>query len=164
MSESGLVHWEDHAFALDLDEESRDRLARRVVAKLAAKRATYAPLVRPSDVTDRVVIVVDDGIATGATMGVALAAARARHPERLVVATPVASSQALERLGPLADDIVALSVPKTFFSISQFYEDFAQVSDDDVIRILNESRKKRPQQEANARGRPAGGGHVESPP
>lgn len=163
VSETGLVRWEEYVADLGIEKEEMDRLYREAREALAAKRAMYAPLVRPSDIRGRIVIVVDDGIATGATMCVAVEAVRAQRPERIIVATPVASAHALSRLENLADDVVVLDVPKTFFAVSQFYEDFTQVTDDDVTRILNESRKKRPLQEARKRGR-TGPERIESPP
>jgi predicted phosphoribosyltransferase len=85
-------------------------------------------------------IVVDDGIATGATAEAALRSVRQRKPQRLVLATPVASPEAIERLGAHADEIVCLSAPGFFGSIGGFYRDFAQLEDDEVIDLLQRSR------------------------
>lgn len=152
VSETGLVHWEDHAFHSGFDRDQLDQLARAAVVSLVRRRSDYAPLVRQSSVEGRVVIIVDDGIATGATISVAIEAVRARNPKRLLVATPVASSQAVQKLQSLVDELIVLHVPKNFLAVSQFYDHFDQVSDGDVTRILNESRKKRPMQEAFSRG------------
>jgi predicted phosphoribosyltransferase len=87
----------------------------------------------------RTVIVVDDGMATGATMIAALESVRQKRPSRLVCAVPVASAEALAAIRPLADDVVCLSVPDDFEGVGQFYRDFAQVTDDEVIKCLQAS-------------------------
>ena len=100
----------------------------------------YRPMRPPVPVRGRLVIVVDDGLATGATMLAALTAVRRARPARLVCAVPVASSEALRRVQPLADETVCLSVPPLFQTVGQFYEDFPQVSDDEVAQWLNQRR------------------------
>ncbi|MFD2271920.1 phosphoribosyltransferase family protein [Undibacterium arcticum] len=81
-------------------------------------------------------IVVDDGLATGATMVAALHAVRARQPATLICAVPVASIESLDIIRPLADDVVCLLASANFNAVGQFYRDFPQVSDDAVIQIL----------------------------
>lgn len=84
----------------------------------------------------RTVIIVDDGLATGATMRAAVTAVRAESPAQVVVAVPVAPADAVARLWRLADEVVVLSVPDPFFSVGAWYDDFTQVSDDEVREIL----------------------------
>jgi putative phosphoribosyl transferase len=84
----------------------------------------------------RAAIVVDDGIATGATMEVALHATRRADPKRLVLATPVAPRDTIERLCAQADEIVCLATPRLFDAIGSFYEDFRQLSDEEVVDLL----------------------------
>ena len=86
----------------------------------------------------RVVIVVDDGLATGATMLAALTAVRRLRPARLVCAVPVASAEALALVRPLADETVCLSVPAWFQAVGQFYAHFPQVSDQEVAQCLQQ--------------------------
>lgn len=96
---------------------------------------------RPSvDVAGRTAIVVDDGIATGATMKVALRATRRRKPARLVLAVPVAPSHTLEELRQEADDAICLDTPVEFFAVSQFYRRFPQLRDEEVTVLLDRAR------------------------
>jgi predicted phosphoribosyltransferase len=82
---------------------------------------------------------VDDGIATGSTMTAALRAVRARKPKKLVGAVAVASPQAARAMLHEADAMVCLNVPAEFYAVGQFFVDFSQVTDEDVIAILRES-------------------------
>ena len=84
----------------------------------------------------RFAIVVDDGIATGATVRAALRATRTRKPKRLVLATPVAPNDTLRELKPEVDEIVCLESHEFFGSIGAYYDDFSQVSDDEVVALL----------------------------
>ena len=93
---------------------------------------------RPSlDLEGQCVVIVDDGIATGATVRAAVAAARSHAPERVVVATPVASVQAVEMLDQLADDVVVCSSPSPFGAVGSWYLDFRQTTDDEVRDCLD---------------------------
>jgi predicted phosphoribosyltransferase len=91
---------------------------------------------RPAEpIEGRVAIIVDDGIATGATMRAACAIARARRASRVVVAVPVASAEALAELGD-ADEVVCLCTPPNFMAVGMHYIDFGQTSEDEVVRLL----------------------------
>lgn len=90
---------------------------------------------------NRVVIIVDDGVATGATTLSALHEVRHFKPAKIVIAAPVASRDAAMRLRQEADEVVILDEPLDFYAVGQFYDDFRQVSDDEVIDILEEFKK-----------------------
>lgn len=108
----------------------------RQIALLRERRERYTPLRHAIDPAGRIVIVVDDGLATGATMTAALHAVRARHPARLVCAVPVAAPDSLARVEGLADEVVCLHAPEDFSAVGQFYGRFDQVDDEEVGAIL----------------------------
>jgi len=85
---------------------------------------------------DHTAIVVDDGIATGSTMIVALRATRAMSPSRLIAAVPLAPADGVRRLGLEADEVYCLLAPEIFYAVGQFYDDFGQTTDDEVVQLL----------------------------
>jgi putative phosphoribosyl transferase len=95
------------------------------------------------DFTDRDVIVVDDGIATGSTMKAALASVKNRHARTVTAAIPVGPPSAIDALKLQADRVVCLFTPESFYAIGEFYDDFAQTSDDEVIYLLKRNRERR---------------------
>ncbi|HEU4909825.1 MAG TPA: phosphoribosyltransferase family protein, partial [Propionibacteriaceae bacterium] len=90
------------------------------------------------DVADATVILVDDGLATGSTMLAAVGAVRGLSPAAVVVAVPVGARQAVQALGAVADLVVCLSSPEPFIAVGGAYEDFRQLSDEEVVAILSE--------------------------
>ncbi|WP_330997029.1 phosphoribosyltransferase family protein [Burkholderia stagnalis] len=103
---------------------------------LAARRTHYARFRRPVVRENRITIVVDDGIATGATMIAALRAARMGRPRLLVCAVPVACARGLDEVRPYADEVVCIEQSDEAFSVGAFYRSFSQVDDDEAIAIL----------------------------
>ena len=150
VDETGWTYLGDYAEA---SGASASYLEREVAAQLATmrqRRALYTPARAPFDPTGRVVIVVDDGLATGATMLTALHAMRDKGARHLVCAVPVASPDAIETVRPLADEVVCLHAPMGFFAISEFYRSFSQVTDDEVVAILRGAPRRGPALPASA--------------
>jgi putative phosphoribosyl transferase len=120
-----------------LDAQDMQALADGQLPEIRRRRALYLAG-RPSvTLTGRTAIVVDDGIATGATMRAALCAVRRQSPARIIVAVPVAASESLISLGAEADEIICLSHPGAFIAVGAHYDAFPQISDDEVVHMLN---------------------------
>ncbi len=113
--------------------------ADRELAEIERRRRVYLAGRQRIPLQDRVVVVVDDGIATGTTVKAALAAIRRKRPRRIVLATPVAAAEALDDLLPLADEILCLETPRPFHALSFFYRDFHQLTDAEVVRLLEDA-------------------------
>ena len=112
------------------------------LAILRERRASYTPARSAIDPRDRTVFVVDDGVATGATMAAALRALRERGPERLIAAAGVAAIEAVERLIRLADQVVVLEIPVELDAVSLWFRQFPQVSDAEVVALLRAAEKR----------------------
>jgi predicted phosphoribosyltransferase len=139
IDESGWVYVAPHAREAGADEVYLARERETQLALLRQRRAQYTPARAPIDPAARVAIVIDDGLATGATMIAALHSVRAKQPRRLVCAVPVAAPQSLDAVAPYADEVVCLQAPAEFYAVGQFYRSFAQVEDETVIAALAQS-------------------------
>ncbi|HSN22520.1 MAG TPA: phosphoribosyltransferase family protein [Usitatibacter sp.] len=136
IDEGGWSYIADYAAGAGADEAYLEREKREQLEILQRRRASYTPGRKPLPLEGRVAIVVDDGLATGATMVAALHSVAARKPRKLVCAVPVASREALGKIAPYADEIVCLETPEDFHAVGQFYEDFPQLGDAEVAQIL----------------------------
>lgn len=125
--------------ALGLSEDEVRKRAKREVEEIERRRRVYLGGRERVAVRGRTVLVIDDGIATGATMRAALRAIRRREPSRLVLAVPVAPPETVELLRPEVDEVVCLATPSPFGAIGAFYADFRQVEDDEVRDLLDRS-------------------------
>jgi predicted phosphoribosyltransferase len=138
IDETGWSYIAEHAAQAGADAPYLEQEKQRQLEILRKRRALYTPKREPIEAKGRVVIVVDDGLATGATMIAALHAARAKEPQRLVCAVPVAAPDSLDRVQAYADDIVCLDAPLEFHAVAQFYGEFHQVEDEEVVALLNQ--------------------------
>lgn len=126
--------------ALGVTDDYLDAAKARALLEIERRRAVYLGGQAPEDIRGRVAIVVDDGIATGATMLAALRATRRRGPARLVMAVPVAAPETLRRLGADVDEIVCVHMPEALRAVGYFYHDFSQLEDQEVIDLLAANR------------------------
>ena len=129
---------------LGLNEDYIAAAAARELAAIEQRRRAYAGLRPGIEPGGRTVIVVDDGVATGMTMQAALRQVRRRGPRGLIAAAPVASREAAAMLRREADQVVCLGTPRRFGSVGSFYRTFGQVSDEDVVALLQEARTRLP--------------------
>jgi len=120
----------------DISTQDFDEICETECAEIERRRKRYLGNRVRSEVNGRVAIIIDDGIATGATTLAAIKAVRMRKPKELVLAVPVAPLDTIKKLHAEADAIVCLDTPREFGAIGYFYRDFPQVSDDEVIALL----------------------------
>ena len=131
---------------IDQKVTNTDKVNREVIRAIAAKTKAelrwraccyrkYRPMLK---IRGRIVILVDDGIATGFTMHAAVKVLQKHQPKKIIIATPVASRAALQQLKSLVDDIVCLNTPKSFYAVGFWYEDFRQITDQEVCELLSQ--------------------------
>jgi putative phosphoribosyl transferase len=123
---------------LGVDTRVVDGVAERESVELARREAAYRADRSPLDVHGRTVVLIDDGIATGSTMLAAIAALRRGEPSRIVAAAPVGSGEACFAMQRAADEVICAMTPEPFFGVGRWYDDFSQVDDDEVRRVLRE--------------------------
>lgn len=139
IDESGWAYLSEHAIDAGADATYIEREKQAQLETLRARRRAYTPARPAVDAAGRNAIVIDDGLATGATMIAALHAVRARKPARLVCAVPVAAPDSLERVRAYADETVCLHAPAGFYAVGEFYATFPQVDDERVIELLEQT-------------------------
>jgi putative phosphoribosyl transferase len=125
---------------LDVTPEYLEQAKAAALREIERRRRAWLGHRPPVEIAGCTAIIVDDGIATGATIKVALRATRRRKPARLVLAVPVAPPHVIEELWLDADEVVCLEMPKDFFAVGQFYRRFLQLRDEEVIRLLERAR------------------------
>ena len=130
---------DDLVAAFGLDAGARASLVRDQMRVIEERRARFGMGASPAPVQGRAVIVVDDGLATGATAKAALRAMRARGPSELILAVPVAPPETLDGMQGEADKVICLETPAFFMGVGNFYENFRQTSDDEVAALLGNS-------------------------
>jgi putative phosphoribosyl transferase len=141
IAEEGPPLWQDQHFAdLKLDKSDKERLLIKAQKSLARQRRLWKTDSHVTNIKDHTVVLVDDGLATGASIVAAVRFLRRRKPGKIILAVPVASRAALEKVKSLVDQVICLEIPAEFESVAQFYDDFTRVSDREVSEILKPFR------------------------
>src|SRR5690554_4843073 len=122
-----------------------DERAKEALAEIERRRHVYLEGRPRVPLEGRTLIIVDDGIATGASIRAAIAALKRKSPQRLILAVPVAPADTIEMLRKQVDDIVCLETPEPFYAIGMHFDDFHQVLDDEVVRLMNEAAASEPE-------------------
>jgi putative phosphoribosyl transferase len=127
---------EDVALAAGLSRAQMEAAGARALREIERRRTLYLPGREPIPAKDRTAILVDDGVATGASMKAALIAIRRRAPRRVVIAVPVAAADTAAELAELADELVCIATPRNFGAVGFYYRDFHQLEDEEVMALL----------------------------
>ncbi|MGK5086472.1 phosphoribosyltransferase family protein [Bdellovibrionota bacterium FG-2] len=141
VSEFGNTYLSEARDLYGYSDEYLQRAVAQEMKTIKKRRAWYTPMRQPVSPSGRTVIIIDDGIATGATMLAAVRSVRNQKAKCIIVAAPVASQEAAKMLGKEADEVIFLDVPRNLRAISQFYEEFPEVSDEEVAMILSSPRE-----------------------
>jgi putative phosphoribosyl transferase len=120
-------------------------------AEVARRERAYRDDLPPPVLKDRVLLVVDDGLATGATMRAAVRALRLQAPARIVIAVPVSSREARAELSAEADEMVCLEAPESFYAVSVWYDEFPQTSDEEVRELVARARSEAGEKRASGK-------------
>jgi erythromycin esterase-like protein/predicted phosphoribosyltransferase len=143
-SGGGVVINDDIVRGLGIRPEVVQRIAEQESRELLRRERAYRDERPPPDIAAKVVILVDDGLATGSSMLAAVNALRKLHPAQIVVAVPAAPESTCRELSALVDDVVCATTPSPFFAVGESYWDFTQTTDDEVLQLLRESWTVRP--------------------
>lgn len=127
---------------MNIDQARLDAVIARARAELEGRNRLYRKGWPAPPTEGKTVILVDDGLATGATMRAAIAAARHAGAARIIVAVPVGAASACRTTGKEADELVCLYMPEPFYGVGQWYEDFSQTSDEDVMALLGRASSR----------------------
>jgi putative phosphoribosyl transferase len=141
--------------ALHVRQDAIDAVAAQQIEEMRRRERLYRGDRPPPDVQGRTVILVDDGLATGATMRAAILALRQRHPARIVVAVPTASPDICEALTSEAAEVVCAMTPEPFVAVGYWYDDFSQTTDDEVCRLLRSRSEEQQPTDAHPTPTPA---------
>jgi putative phosphoribosyl transferase len=133
---------EDIIRMLHIPEEVIDRVAQRELKELQRREQRYRGDNPPPEVRGKTVILIDDGLATGASMRAAIAGLRAQHPARIVVAVPTAAPETCEAFKAEVDEVICAITPEPFLGVGRWYEDFSQTTDEGVRLFLEDVRRQ----------------------
>ncbi len=134
---------EDVIKHLNITKNDINRVIEKEKLELQRREKKYREGRAFSDVAEKKVILIDDGIATGASIHAAIIALKKLAAQKIIIATPVAPDSTVSELKPLVDEMVCLYPAPVFYGVGQFYNDFSQTTDAEVINLLSELRKKK---------------------
>jgi putative phosphoribosyl transferase len=137
---------EDIILALAVDQTTVNWVTERELEELQRREQQYRGDRPAPEIHDRTVILIDDGLATGASMLAAVQGLRTRHPAQIVVAVPAAAPQAVDMLTPQVDEVVYGISPTIFEGVGKWYEDFSQTTDEEVRSLLDDANRQLPQE------------------
>jgi len=129
---------------IGISEKNVEAVAKREALELERREAAYRGDRPPLDVKGLTVILVDDGLATGATMRAAVAAVRKQNPRRIVIAVPTASPEVCDEFRTEVDDVLCVITPTPFHAVGVWYEDFSQTTDEEVRQLINAAFRRCP--------------------
>ncbi|CAJ0913294.1 7499_t:CDS:10 [Entrophospora sp. SA101] len=141
ITETATVFNHDIIDVLRIDEKSIKRVIAKEKSELQRRNQKYRKGKTPVDVSGKIIILVDDGIATGATMSACCTSLKQLNPKKLVVAVPVAASDTISKIIKKVDDVVCVLTPENLMGIGQWYEDFTQMEDQEVLELLEKAEK-----------------------
>jgi predicted phosphoribosyltransferase len=145
VADGNVVVLNEHVVeSLGIPETLIESVAQRERRELQRQRQLYRDGQPPPQIKDQIVILVDDGLATGSTVRAAIAALRKQQPKRLIVAVPVGAAETCAELRAEADEVICGKVPRQFVAVGLWYQDFSQTSDDTVRALLDEAPHKQP--------------------
>jgi predicted phosphoribosyltransferase len=128
--------------ALSIPDEVINFVAKRELEELQRREKLYRGDRPAPDVRDRIIILIDDGLATGASMRAAVSGLRAQHPAKIIVAVPAAAEEACEAFRAEVDEVVCAITPEPFYGVGRWYEDFSQTTDEEVRMLLEEANRQ----------------------
>jgi len=130
-----IIDWE-LAKRVGADGEYLKAQSSKLQSEIQEREKKFRARKKPLEVTGKTVILTDDGIATGATIEAAIAWLKSQKAKKIILAVPVAPPEVVEKLRPLVDELICLDQPEFFAAVGQFYQEFEQISDDEVVQLL----------------------------
>jgi putative phosphoribosyl transferase len=131
---------QDTILSLHIPQDTVNHIIEQERAELERREKVYRENAPPIEVQNKTVILVDDGLATGASMKAAVMAVRQRNPARIIVAVPVAAKEVRDQFMREADEVVCVETPEPFFAVGEWYENFGAISNEEVRTLLEKSR------------------------
>ena len=133
---------EEIVWRFNISEVEIDAVAQRELAELQRREDAYRGNLPALEIRDRTVILIDDGLATGASMRAAVEGVRARKPDQVVVAVPTAAPETCEMFAVMVDEIVCAETPAPFYGVGRWYQDFSQTTDEEVRKLLEQTAQE----------------------